>query len=99
MSVGVMEDYKLRDLRASHTLGWSWNWSSCCRLVVKRKMSSVTPNISSVWTVLFALSLKVVYSCRIEAAAQTEPSPFEAAAQTEPSPFPCKRANKNCCLL
>ena len=23
MSVGVMEDYKLRDLRASHTLGWS----------------------------------------------------------------------------
>jgi hypothetical protein len=27
MSVGVMEDYKLRDLRASHTLGWSWNWN------------------------------------------------------------------------
>jgi hypothetical protein len=24
MSVGVMEDYKLRDLRASHTLGWSF---------------------------------------------------------------------------
>jgi hypothetical protein len=24
--VGVMEDYKLRDLRASHTLGWSWNF-------------------------------------------------------------------------
>jgi len=23
MSVGVMEDYKLRDLPASHTLGWS----------------------------------------------------------------------------
>jgi hypothetical protein len=23
MSVGVMEDYKLSDLRASHTLGWS----------------------------------------------------------------------------
>ncbi len=23
-----MEDYKLRDLRASHTLGWSWNWKS-----------------------------------------------------------------------
>jgi hypothetical protein len=22
MSIGVMEDYKLRDLRASHTLGW-----------------------------------------------------------------------------
>jgi len=22
MSVGVMADYKLRDLRASHTLGW-----------------------------------------------------------------------------
>ncbi len=21
-----MEDYKLRDLRTSHTLGWSWNW-------------------------------------------------------------------------
>ncbi len=81
MSVGVMEDYKLRDLRVSHTLGWSWNWSSCSRLVAKRKMSSVTPNIGSVWTVLFTLSLKVVYySCRIEAAAQTEPSPFEAAA-------------------
>ena len=28
MSVGVMEDYKLRDLRASHTLGWSWNWNT-----------------------------------------------------------------------
>jgi hypothetical protein len=28
MSVGVMADYKLRDLRASHTLGWSWNWST-----------------------------------------------------------------------
>ena len=26
MNVGVMEDYKLRDLRASHTLGRSWNW-------------------------------------------------------------------------
>jgi hypothetical protein len=23
MSVGVMEDYKLRDLRSSHTLGWT----------------------------------------------------------------------------
>jgi hypothetical protein len=23
MSVGVMKDYKLRDLHASHTLGWS----------------------------------------------------------------------------
>jgi len=29
MSVGVMEDYKLRDLRVSHTLGWSWNWKTC----------------------------------------------------------------------
>jgi hypothetical protein len=29
MSVGVMEDYKLRDLRDSHTLGWSWNWNTC----------------------------------------------------------------------
>jgi hypothetical protein len=28
MSVGVMEDYKLRDLRDSHTLGWSWNWNT-----------------------------------------------------------------------
>jgi hypothetical protein len=28
MSVGVMEDYKLRDLRASHTLGWSCNWNT-----------------------------------------------------------------------
>jgi hypothetical protein len=28
MSVGVMEDYKLRDLRASHTVGWSWNWNT-----------------------------------------------------------------------
>jgi hypothetical protein len=24
MNVGVMKDYKLRDLHASHTLGWSW---------------------------------------------------------------------------
>jgi hypothetical protein len=29
MNVGVMKDYKLRDLRASHTLGWSWNWNTC----------------------------------------------------------------------
>jgi hypothetical protein len=28
MNVGVMKDYKLRDLRASHTLGWSWNWNT-----------------------------------------------------------------------
>jgi hypothetical protein len=30
MSVGVMKDYKLklRDLRSSHTLGWSWNWNT-----------------------------------------------------------------------
>ncbi len=28
MSVGVMEDYKLRDLRVSRTLGWSWNWKT-----------------------------------------------------------------------
>jgi hypothetical protein len=29
MSVGVMKDYKLkrRNIRTSHTLGWSWNWS------------------------------------------------------------------------
>jgi hypothetical protein len=26
--IGVMEDYKLRDLRVSHTLGWSWNWNT-----------------------------------------------------------------------
>jgi hypothetical protein len=25
---GVMEDYKLRNLRDSHTLGWSWNWNT-----------------------------------------------------------------------
>jgi hypothetical protein len=30
MSVGVMKDckLKLRDLRDSHTLGWSWNWNT-----------------------------------------------------------------------
>jgi hypothetical protein len=30
MSVGVMKDYKLklRDLRVSDTLGWSWNWNT-----------------------------------------------------------------------
>ncbi len=28
MNVGVMKDYKLRDLRASHTLGWSWYYKS-----------------------------------------------------------------------
>ena len=30
MSVGVMKDYKLklRKLRVSHTLGWSWNWNT-----------------------------------------------------------------------
>jgi hypothetical protein len=27
-AVGVMEDYKLRDLRASHTLGRWWNWNT-----------------------------------------------------------------------
>jgi hypothetical protein len=33
MSGGVIEDYKLRDLRASHTLGWSWN---TCILLTER---------------------------------------------------------------
>ena len=28
MSVGVLKDYKLRNLHASHTLGWSWNWNT-----------------------------------------------------------------------
>jgi hypothetical protein len=28
MNVGVMKDYKLRDLRTSHTLGWSWYWNT-----------------------------------------------------------------------
>jgi hypothetical protein len=32
MSVGVLEDYKLRDLRVSHTLGWSWNWNQVVRI-------------------------------------------------------------------
>ncbi len=27
MNVGVMKDYKLRDLLTSHTLGWSWYWN------------------------------------------------------------------------
>jgi hypothetical protein len=27
MNVGVMKDYKLRDLCVSHTLGWSWYWN------------------------------------------------------------------------
>ena len=35
MSVGVMEDYKLKDLLASHTLGWSWNAPSRLRLIRK----------------------------------------------------------------
>jgi hypothetical protein len=25
---GGMKNYKLRDLHASHTLGWSWNWNT-----------------------------------------------------------------------
>jgi hypothetical protein len=29
MSVGVMKDYKRRDLHASHTLGWSWKTYMC----------------------------------------------------------------------
>jgi hypothetical protein len=30
MSVGVMKDWKLklRNLLASYTLGWSWNWNT-----------------------------------------------------------------------
>ena len=44
MSVGVMEDYKLRDLRASHTLGWSWNWNFAGRhfflFIMNRKSES-----------------------------------------------------------
>jgi hypothetical protein len=43
MSVGVMKDYKLkqRNLRASHTLGWSWKWNTCCvfTLCIVRKRS------------------------------------------------------------
>jgi hypothetical protein len=30
MSIGVTKDYKLKvkNLHASHTLGWSWNWNT-----------------------------------------------------------------------
>ncbi len=37
MNVGVMKDYKLRELRASHTLGWSWYWNTW---VCLRKLNS-----------------------------------------------------------
>jgi hypothetical protein len=32
MSVGVMKDYKRRDLHASHTLGWSWYPLLCAKV-------------------------------------------------------------------
>ena len=38
MSVGVMKDYKLRNLCASHTLGWSWN--DCCLFLINRESES-----------------------------------------------------------
>ena len=37
-----MEDYKLRDLRASHTLGWSYAWT-------KSKMFIMTAFPSLAW--------------------------------------------------
>jgi hypothetical protein len=58
MSVGVMEEYKLRDLRASHTLGWSGKdvpfffWQVCkqyrnCRESKKVSRSSEGREIES----------------------------------------------------
>jgi hypothetical protein len=38
MNVGVMKDYKLRDLRASHTLGWS-NGATTLRKKKKKNIS------------------------------------------------------------
>jgi hypothetical protein len=35
MNVGVMKDYKLRDLHASHTLGWFFVYYESTGLVVE----------------------------------------------------------------
>jgi hypothetical protein len=37
MNVGVMKDYKLRDLRASHTLGWSCSFTLFLGEIIKKK--------------------------------------------------------------
>jgi hypothetical protein len=47
MNVGVMKDYKLRNLCTSHTLGWSWNWNTKRLLFiirVKRELKRVYRN-------------------------------------------------------
>jgi hypothetical protein len=47
MSVGVMKDYKLklRDLRVSHTLGWSWNWNTERKVVYYKSKERVTESM------------------------------------------------------
>jgi hypothetical protein len=37
MSVGVMEDYKLRDLRASHTLGYKMRDTCLSFIIITRE--------------------------------------------------------------
>jgi hypothetical protein len=46
MSVGVMEDYKLRDLRASHTLGLAFKLS-ITKFLTAEWQTRRTPEITS----------------------------------------------------
>jgi hypothetical protein len=68
MSVGVTKDYKLkvRNLHASHTLGWYWNWNKYtglrgCRTRKKKLFflqgSQPTDNMRIAATAIVACSL------------------------------------------
>jgi len=53
MNVGVMKNYKLRDLCASHTPGWSWNYSALFICLSSRLffLKKKTPNTDAKSTV------------------------------------------------
>jgi hypothetical protein len=67
MSVGVMEDYKLRDLRASHTLGGSKTPSSDQRWIVYYE------------SIKRELKIKSIYECRCDGRLQTKTRKLRAS--------------------
>ncbi len=53
-----MKDYKLRDLHASHTLGWSWYWKKLTRegTPIKKLIKLLKKSLMSIWVSLFFFS-------------------------------------------
>jgi hypothetical protein len=53
MNVGVMKDYKLRDLRTSHTLGWSWYWEKLSHPLYLEVLVKARSLFFFIWRIFF----------------------------------------------